>query len=578
MNTNFVKSVGRKLFKGNEDNLTLDEWNIFHTYTSFLDVKNLNLEELAKSLVENDFAPCVLHKNGTTWFKSDDEVISGTTVLGSDPSQVEINLIGKDSENDFGKLSSYAKESWYQSIQFRINEHIVFEDSFLTDYIRISVGLVRVCSRVDKINYDLYLTIKLHENGVVIVEFRAISPQKKVHYSDFISLYLNLGLIEFESVEVNSAIVNLSAKAYHESVIKAKFHQRLKMVEAGRVHREAIQAIQAIKKNVESGDFTFELAELTHSNSHDTLSSIAQTIFSVVGYVASNPRTGLKYLLFGQKKLIKNGNFWTGRPYTFITRFDGQRMSAKENINVFGNSLGSILVRSIAYEDSNPKQYLSKDYRYLDDYSFLLSKGFSLCIWSKKGVDSQDEWNDTNNGSLIYGQQAIHEFLEYGYIINRMLLQKVDSSKDLKAINRLRNEILDFKTSIKDAPKYGEIREFVESSLEEYEVPDLVDRINQRLDIRLDELGRIYSSNNNFSNRLIAITFGLIASFSLSNRLIEPSWVYMDLPLNPNPNLQSLMFVMLSLIISILLISLVLLVNSYVANRNSREVLGRHFP
>ena len=159
-----------------------------------------------------------------------------------------------------------------------------------------------------------------------------------------------------------------------------------------------------------------------------------------------------------------------------------------------------------------------------------------------------------------------------------MLLQKVDSSKDLKAINRLRNEILDFKTSIKDAPKYGEIREFVESSLEEYEVPDLADRINQRLDIRLDELGRIYSSNNNFSNRLIAITFGLIASFSLSNRLVEPSWVYMELPLNSNPNLQSLIFVMLSLVISILLILLVLLVNNYVANRNSREVLGRRFP
>ena len=201
--------------------------------------------------------------------------------------------------------------------------------------------------------------------------------------------------------------------------------------------------------------------------------------------------------------------------------------------------------RSLIQRKSNPKQYLSKDYRYFDDYSVFISSSFSLCVWSKQGIDSHEEWNDSNNGSLIYGQQAINEFIEYGYMINRMLLQKVDNSKDLKAINQLRNQILDFKNYIKDAPRHGEIRELIDASLDKYGALELETRINQRLDLRLDELNRLYNVNNNSTNRLIAITFGLIASFSLSNRLIEPIWLYLELPVSDDQNVQFLIYIYL---------------------------------
>lgn len=404
-----------------------------------------------------------------------------------------------------------------------MNELIVFEDGFLTDYIRISVGLIKAFSKDKQVNYHLYLTIKLYRNGVIIVEYREISPQKKIHYADFISSDLNLGMVGFESVEVPLAIVDLCAKAYHESTFKYSFLQRLRMIHIGKKHS---RAVQDMKKSVKSGDFTFELAELINlEKSHENLCSISQTIFSIIGYAASGPRQGLSYLCLGQKELIKAGNFWSGRPYTFITNFESQRKSAKRNVEVFGQSLGCIMSRSLIQRESNPKQYLSKDYRYFDDYSVFISSSFSLCVWSKQGIDSHEEWNDSNNGSLIYGQQAINEFIEYGYMINRMLLQKVDNSKDLKAINQLRNQILDFKNYIEDAPRHGEIRELIDASLDKYGALELEARINQRLDLRLDELNRLYNVNNNSTNRLIAITFGLIASFSLSNRLIEPIWL-----------------------------------------------------
>lgn len=562
MNLDSIRALGSKLRRSNEESLILDEWSIFHTYTSFLDVNDLDLYEVAAALVGNDFAPCILHRDGTTWFKSNGRVLFGETIYGIESGRTKVNLIGQDSDNILDQLNDYAQESWYQSIQFRMNELIVFEDSFLTDYIRISVGLIKAFSEEKQVNYHLYLTIKLYINGVIIVEYREISPQKKLHYADFISSDLNLGMVSFESVEVPLTIVDLGAKAYHESTFKYSFHQRLKIIGIGKRHS---RAVQDVKKSVESGDFVFELAELINlENSRENLSSIAQTIFSIIGYIASNPRQGLSYIFFGQKKLIKAGNFWSGRPYTFITNFEGQRTSAKENIDVFGHSLGCIMGRSIIQKEANPKQYLSKDYRYFDDYSIFLSDSFSLCVWSKQGVDSQKEWNDSNNGSLIYGQQAINEFLEYGYMINRMLLQKVNDSKDLKAVNQLRSQILDFKNYIKDAPRHGEIRELINASLKEYGVPELEARINQRLDLRLDELNRLYNVNNNSTNRLIAITFGLIASFSLSNRLIEPIWLYLNFPISGNQNVQSLVYIIFAFSISVFLIAVILMVNKYV--------------
>ena len=565
MNLDSIRALGNKLRKGNEESLILDEWSIFHTYTSFLDVDDLDLYEVAEALVDNDFAPCILHRDGTTWFKSNGRVLSGETIYGIESGRTKINLVGQDSDNILNQLNDYAQESWYQSIQFRMNELIVFEDGFLTDYIRISVGLIKAFSEEKQVNYHLYLTIKLYRNGVIIVEYREISPQKKVHDADFISSDLNLGMVGFESVEVPLAIVDLCAKAYHESTFKYSFLQRLKMIYIGKRHRIAVQDI---KKSVKSGDFTFELAELINlDNNRENLSSISKTIFSIIGYIASKPRQSLSYLCFGQKKLIKAGNFWSGRPYTFIIHFEGQRTSAKENINKFGHSLGCIMGRSLIPKEASPKQYLSKDYRCFDDYSIFLSDSFSLCVWSKQGVDSQKEWNDSNNGSLIYGQQAINEFLEYGYMINRMLLQKVDNSKDLKAINQLRNQILDFKNYIKDAPRHGEIRELIDVSLKKYGALELETRMNQRLDLRLDELSRIYNASNNSTNRLIAITFGLIASFSLSNRLIEPIWLYFNFPISDNQNVQSLVYIIFAFSISVFLIALILMVKKYVATK-----------
>ncbi|WP_201595819.1 hypothetical protein [Psychrobacter vallis] len=98
-------------------------------------------------------------------------------------------------------------------------------------------------------------------------------------------------------------------------------------------------------------------------------------------------------------------------------------------------------------------------------------------------------------------------------------------------------------------------------------MPELEARINQRLDLQLDELSRIYNVSNNSMNRLIAITFGLIASFSLSNRVVEPVWLSFGFPISDDQNTQFLLYIAIALSISIVLIALVFIINKYIVTK-----------
>lgn len=113
MNLDSIRALGSKLRRSNEESLILDEWSIFHTYTSFLDVNDLDLYEVAAALVGNDFAPCILHRDGTTWFKSNGRVLFGETIYGIESGRTKVNLIGQDSDNILDQLNDYAQESWY---------------------------------------------------------------------------------------------------------------------------------------------------------------------------------------------------------------------------------------------------------------------------------------------------------------------------------------------------------------------------------------------------------------------------------------------------------------------------------
>lgn len=314
----------------------------------------------------------------------------------------------------------------------------------------------------------------------------------------------------------------MATRAYYQSAIKWPLHLRYFLNKADSGHH---QAVTERTQEIQSGDFTAQLAPLSSENEKgDTLASIAQTIYSIIGFVISNPRSGAAFLLRGQKKIIRAGNYWCGRPHVYLIDFEGQKASAKENIQTFGSEFGWILGRCFGGSPEAGLRYLQPDMRHFDDYSAFISQAASLWVWSMDGKERQNVFADANRGHLIYEQQATVELLEYGYMLHRMLLAKVEAATNSSDVHELRWVVSHLRSDIADATHFGEIRDLLHAGWNELGIIDLQSRIAEGLSIRADQTVLREARGSERIGRWLTIVFGVVAIPPLANEVLRPLW------------------------------------------------------
>ncbi|WP_131667884.1 hypothetical protein [Psychrobacter pygoscelis] len=550
-----------KNFKSGDElcqtDLILEDWSIYHTYSSFIEVEDLDLEDLAYKLVDSGVSTCAVHKNKNTWVKYQNETIKAKTEfnIGEFLNRAEVQLTYND-KSIISDIENFALESWYQSVQFALSEIKLCSDEYLAEYIRADLGVITATVETSSINLALYPQIKLYKNGVVTIAFRHISPKLSLHYSDFIQDHLNLALFNLSNVKVNLGIAKLAPVAYHQHVLKAlPVFKRYRLKKIAQRH---MQIANQKSETIQVGDFSFSMLNFTRGGDCEKLSTLAQTIFSILAYLSSTQRQVYTHIVYSQKKVNSVGNFWSGRPYVFITSFENQQYSSELNLLHFKDSFNCILGRTYPVINIPQINYANRDYRYFDDYSILISDASILYVWSKKGVENQQEWQDINIGYLIYEQHMVNELAEYGYMIHRMLLNKIKISDDLEKINNLRLQVLEFRSNITDLLRYGELREVLEDSLNKFNTPQLYQQIEKSLVIKKDILLQRYNEKKQTAGMLLTILFGILTSMSLSKVFIEPLWDLAKLPISQDENLQLIYYNSVSFILVIFFIILIL--------------------
>jgi hypothetical protein len=504
--------------------MILYDWDVWHVYSSFFDTEKVDLEAAASVLVKSGIAVCALHRDGRTWWQTDTGVRSGLTTikLGPDRSVADIK-IEVDGGGESG-LDGYVAEAWYQASYFRFNELRVFADDFRVPppYVRAVLGEFHLTSSETGLNAVIYPVIKLFESSVVIVEFRTIAPNREIPLNEFIDRFVNLAFVPFDEVEVPPPISDLATKAFYHSVISWPLRLRTKL---SRVERSHEKAVKEKSREVPSGDFVARLAPLTRAEKQiDTLASLAETLFSVIGFVLSNPRRGFAFVLLGQRRLTLRGNWWNGRPHVHLIDFEGQCSSAKENIQMFGAEFGWILGRVAGGKSKTGLRYLSKDLRHFDDYSVFITESASLWVWSKKGIDRQSAYADPNHGHLIYEHQAIIELLEYGYILHRALLAKTNMTQNANEVLSARWAINQLNSDMNDVSHFGELRDLLHHGWKAMRIENLQARISESLSIRQAESSLRETRDNERMRRWLTVLFGVIATPTLASKVLDPIW------------------------------------------------------
>ena len=323
-------------------------------------------------------------------------------------------------------LDGFAAEAWYQASYFRSGEMRMFgEDGDLpTRYLRTYLGQCNLISTTKpKSTVLLYPVLIIYESGVVLLELRTIAPRSPTRLRQFVARSVNLAQFSFEFVEAPPGLVKLATQAYYHSYRKWSIFYRLALVWLQRGHDKAVRQMTRHHKE---GDFGFDLAQMSAEDSKrsEKLSTFALTVFQTAAFVIGRPRSSLGFLLRGQKRTPQLGDFWSGRPHIYLIRFEDQCDTALENEHRHKTAFGSILLRVPEPDPAVANQYLPKDRRLFDDYNSYIKSAASLWVWSKSGIDGQQEWKDANRGHLIYEHQAVVELLEYGHILYRSLLDR----------------------------------------------------------------------------------------------------------------------------------------------------------
>jgi hypothetical protein len=494
------------------DNLEIHEWEIWHTYSTYLDCPGVDLHEGAASLVRSQVAECVISSTGRAYWQSDEQVAQGTFTVAVDDDTGQ-GIFKCTSDDKYSKMpAGFALEAMGQTARFVLAQrHTLGEEpSFADESIRAYLGkIVVVGTDCDQstAELNLYPVLVVYQSGVLVLELRMIGPPAPTSLSDFIAYAVNLPRVRLTKALVNPGLARTTTAAYYLSS-QVPFVSRFRYSWSQALHNLAVEQRTV---ELEDTDFSFRLSQW--SGETDSFRSIALSIFHTCVYLITGPRSGLSFLLLGPKVPPRLGQFWSGRPHIHVIRFQDQRETAAENNELHAEAFYSILSRT-----PNLARALPQSLRLFEDYSAFVTASSSLWVWSKLGLKQEAHREDPNRGNFIYERQMLMELLEYGYMLHRGLYHRVENFQSTDQVMDVKRSVLDLRLRMRESSHSGEIRELLEAGWNALGLPTLVSEIDAGLALRESEMRSADS-----------IVFGIVAIPGLADQVVTPAWHVMKM-------------------------------------------------
>jgi hypothetical protein len=500
------------------NDLQVQEWEVWHTYSTYLDCPSIDLLEGAINLITSGVAECVVSSTGRAYWQSDGTVAQGTFTVKVDDETGDGSFTCVSDDKSFKLPTGFTLEAMGQTAQFVLGERRVLgeEPSFADKSIRAYLGKVVVVG-VDgdrsTAELNLYPVLVAYQSGVLVLELRMIGPTDPIPLSDFIKYAVNLPRVRLTKTLVNPGLARTATAAYYCSS-RMPFFARFRFAWSQTLHNLAVEQRTT---EVEDDAFSFRLSPW--SGETESFRSIALSIFHSCTYLVAGPRSGIAFLLRGPKVPSGLGQFWSGRPHVHIIRFGDQRETATKNNQVHAGAFYSILSRTPTSAGTLPKNL-----RLFEDYSAFVSSSSSLWVWSKQGLKREANRTDPNRGNFIYERQMLMELLEYGYMLHRGLYHRVEDLRSTDQVMGVRRYLLELRLRMRESSHSGEIRELLEAGWDALGLPTLISEIDAGLALRESEMRSADTMRATRVGWVIAIVFGVVAIPGLADQVVTPVW------------------------------------------------------
>lgn len=532
--------------------LELQEWEVWHTYSTYLDCRSIDLLGGAVNLVKSGVAECVVSSTGRAFWQSDRTVAQGrfTAEVEDETGKGMFTCTPEDKSQ---KLPTrFAIEAMGQTAQFALAKRRLLgeEHSFADASIRAYLGkIVVVGVDADKSTgeLNLYPVLVAYQSGVLVLELRMIGATDPMPLSDFINYVVNIPRIRLTKALVNPGLACTATEAYYRSS-RVSFFNRFGVAWSQILHNQAVE-----QRTTEVDDEAFSFRLSPWSGETDSFRSIALSIFHTCAYLVAGPRSGLSFLLRGPKVPPSLGQFWSGRPHVYIIRFGDQRETASENNQVHADAFYSILSRTPNFARSLPQ-----DLRLFEDYSAFVSSSSSLWAWSKQGLKREADQTEANRGNFIYERQMLMEMLEYGYMLHRGLYHQVENFRSTDEVMGARRYLLELRLRMRESSQSGEIRELLEAGWVALGLPTLISEIDAGLALRESEMRSADTMRATRVGWVIAIVFGIVAIPGLADQVVTPAWHVLKLHSVGDPDTMKLLSAGIATCVILMLLTAVL--------------------
>lgn len=505
--------------------MILYEWEVWNTYSSFLTGEQVDLFGTAEALVEQNLAECAMHSGGRTYLRTHEGIRRGQTTFRPNTSRTRASVnLAYDDGLDGPRPTRFAAETFRQASTSRFAEHRVFldEEDYFPEYVRAHMGQCNLINTQTGVRIRCYPAVKLYSSGVILVSFRVLSPNRPTGSKAFILNYVTTARKGFERIEVPPALVRIASQASSRAV-RSSLVGRLGLL---RAEREYAAAIQRATRVDNEGDFPFRVVPLfteSPDNLH-TLTELAHTIVAAVGFIASAPRSATAFALKGETSIRQMGGFYMGRVNCHLVRFEDQAATARENERRFGGDLGWMIAGGWFRPRELGRQYLPPNSRTLQDYGAYIDFGASLWVWTTRMLEEQDQTAIGDPRNIIYEHQSIVDFLEYGYMLHRALLDGATGPATWPEVLRRRRALLGHTIRLDETSHFGEIRTLLRNGWNLMGLPEVRERIHEALSIRQDEATTTEARRGERTGWALTILFGFLAVPTLASEVLVPLW------------------------------------------------------
>ena len=521
--------------------MKLYEWNIWHTFSTFLPSTAIDLDVSAVRIIKSGLANAVMLSTGRVYWTCEDEIHDGEVSIRFDPDGMKADISWPSETHE----KPYVFEGLFQSAVLRYAELKLFgQNSPLpSPYLRILMPECRLHSADFAVK--VYPIVKLHETGIILVELRMISPDKAVDLEDFINHYVNASLLPYDSADVPVSLARIAPIAYHNRG-KPPLRDRIRFAKKESGHK---RAIKEHSYEDHEGEFQFAFAPLGKEGKQpESFVELALTIVNSTAYVISKPRSAAGFIVFGQRQILDVAGGWIGRPHVHIIRHSGQRISASANERTNRDAFGWILARTIGTDLKVGRTFLPPSARPFDDYGVYINSAASLYVQAKKGLKKTAgvPWADPNLGHFVYEHQVKSEMLDYGYMVYRRMAGVAAGIQSLDSVLSARRNFSEFESALIGCGRFGEIRDLLQDGWNAIGL----DRIRRQI-TEAFSVGEAEATirERRLWNRLgfaVSIILGVSAVPRLAREVLRPLWSHYGWPLPPSADAAELVLVAVS--------------------------------